>query len=264
MATTDEAVRLARLTNISTDDWLNRVRQGKYTATQLKATAHYRAHVALMEAAKPPAPVPVPPPSSVDLEPVRNLLVFATVTDDIIQLACRLPARWKFLFTADPAYRVTDQQINAVRASGHRAFAWGDCRTTLPAQIKAFQQARRLDDWYGQAESAGEFDAARSGGANKVIGNLSAIRPDQLVLVAAAQMLFALELYLNVHPWEQPDYHGAQDGVGGNCGAVYASEAEHAVYTPVSGQRKEWFHPHGSWYVEGFRPADWETVRSWG
>lgn len=211
-----------------------------------------------------PAPKPPPPPASdAYLEPARNLLVFASVTDDAIQQACRLPARWKFLFTADPAYRVTDQQIAAVKASGHKAYAWGDCRTTLPVAIRTFQIDRRLEDWYGQAESAQEFDVAYGAGAKVVVGNLSAITPAQLSLVGQTKMLFANELYLNIHPWERPDWRNANAGVGGNVIACYGSTAEGAVYTPVQTYiDKGLFNSHSdSVYCEGLTAADWDTLR---
>jgi hypothetical protein len=204
---------------------------------------------------------PPPPAPGVDLEPARNLLVWATVTESALLQACQLPPRWKFLFTADPAYRFPREWVAVVKASGHHAYAWCDCHTTLPVACRTFAQEYGLEDWYGEAESAAAFDTAYNAGAPAVVGNLSALTAAQLSLVGQAKILFAHELYLNVHPWEKPDWRNANAGVGGNCGAVYGSASEGADYTPVSSQPAEWFHPYGSWYVEAFRAADWETLR---
>jgi len=222
-----------------------------------------------------PAPWTQPPivvkPPTVDLSSARNVAFFATVTDSAITYFCRLPKTWKAAFTADHAYPVTDQQIAAVQASGHRAFVWCDCMTTLPDTALAMVEQRRdkddhplLDGWYGQAESASQFDVAI--GALRapvaIIGNLSSVRSDQLARVAAGERLFVNELYRNVQPWLQPDWRGANAGVGGNCAAVYASQSEGAVYTPISAYRALglWNPACDSVYTEGMLEADWKQL----
>ena len=209
------------------------------------------------------------------LDPVRNLLVWATVTDDAIQHACKLPSSWKFLFTADPRYPVTDQQIAAAK-NDHGVFAWGDCHSPglMPNDIAAFRAERKLAAWYGEAESAGAFDSAVAGATNAVIyrfpvgliGKLSALRPDQLQGVASAEELFCNETYRNILSQRDvpTDWRNANHGVGGNCLAVYESKDEGAVYTPLQVQHERgWFDPAvDSLYTEGMLEADWLYLRS--
>ena len=216
--------------------------------------------VAIRPVAKPPAPPPVPPPpSGVNLEPARNVAFFATVTDDAIQYFCRLPKTWKAAFTADPAYQVTDQQIAAVKASGHRAYSWCDCRTTLPPDAYRMAVTRYLAGWYGQGESADEFDEALKyiRKPTAIVGNLSALTAIQLAKVANADVLFINETYYNVQPNLHPDWRGANNGIGGNCWACYASASEGAVYTPIDARFNK---ATDSVYTEGMLPADWEYL----
>lgn len=201
------------------------------------------------------------------LEPARNVCFFATVADDAIQYFCRLPASWKAAFTADAAYRVTIQQVAAVRASGHRAFAWGDCDQTPPVLIREFAEMQGLDGWYGQAESDTQFDNANGGAQlpQALIGNLSALRPDQLSRVAAGDVVFINETYYNVPGnvgAEGPDWRNANAGVGGNCLAVYGSSSEGAIYLPLREQiRRGYFDAaDDSLYVEGFLEDDWAAL----
>jgi len=209
---------------------------------------------------QPTKPAPTPPPPGVNLEPARNVAFFATVTDDNIQHFCRLPKTWKAAFTADPAYQVTDQQIAAVKASGHRAYSWCDCRTTLPPEAYYMASHRNLSGWYGQAESAAEFDVAAvfRDRPLAVVGNLSALRTDQLLLVSNGTVLFINETYYNVQPNLHPDWKGANNGIGGNCWACYASASEGAVYTPID---QRFNKQTDSVYTEGMLPTDWEYLQ---
>ena len=240
-------------TTTTPEQYLRAVRTAHDPTTYI-SNSHWRKAMQALEQLKH-LPAPAPPAGDAYLNVVRNLLVFATVTDDAIQHACRLGPEWKFLFTADPAYPVSDQQIAAARASGHGVYAWGDCMTTLPPAIMAFARARRMDGWYGQAETPEQFNTADQYLSYKgMIANLSALTNEQLGLVASGNVLVTAEFYKNVQPNMQPDWRGANKGVGGNCGAVYESASEGAVYTPVTAY-------HGacnSWYVEGFREEDWK------
>jgi len=215
---------------------------------------------------QPTKPAPVPPPDpqpvpGVNLEPARNVAFFASVTDDAIQYFCRLPKTWKAAFTADPAYPVTDQQIAAVKASGHRAYSWCDCRTTLPPSAMSMARDRGLSGWYGQGESTYEFDVAVSypypAKPTAIVGNLTALRADQLAQVSHADVLFINETYYNVQPNLKPDWRGANHGVGGNCWACYASASEGAVYTPIDARFNK---ATDSVYTEGMLAADWAAL----
>lgn len=206
-----------------------------------------------------------PPPSTVDLSRARNLLVWATVTDDAITQSLSLPPRWRHLFSADPAYKPSEAQVERVIRAGRDANAWCDCRTTLPVAAKEMVRAYGLSDWYGQGENEGEFETALRAGAAAAIVNLSALNDRQLAMVASGAVIVSNENYRNVTPDVRPDWRNANTGVGSNCGAVYASEREGAIYTSAASQiRNGWFGFHDSWYLEGFLPADWQALRELG
>ena len=124
----------------------------------------------------------------------------------------------------------------------------------------------QLGGWYGQGENPQEFDVCTSAGGKAAIVNLSALRPDQLNLVATAQVLVTNETYYNVNPGLHPDWRNANAGIGGNCIAVYGSASEGAVYTSVQNHvNNGWFNPQtDSIYTEGMTPADWQTLRNLG
>jgi hypothetical protein len=205
--------------------------------------------------------------SASSLSPARNVAFFATVTDEALDHFCALPPSWKAAFTADPKYPVTDEQIARVRKSGHQAFAWGDCHSPglMPNDIQAFRVRRGLAGWYGEAESAGAFDWAMRGAIEAyvnsfpvaLVGKIDTLRDDQLALVAAGQVLFINETYFNVQPDLVPNWRNANEGIGGNCWACYASDKEGAVYTPVDSR----FNPEtDSVYTEGMLAGDWREI----
>src|SRR6185312_2439130 len=235
-----------------------------WTRIRSRAQTAAKVVVARHKAAPPPPPPPPPhppPPPSVDLSRVRNLLVFATVTDEGIREALTLPPKWKFLFSADPTYKPSAEVAAHVIAAGRDANAWCDCSGTLPPAAKQMVFEYGLSDWYGQGETSAQFDVAVDAGAKAAIVNLSALTPSQLALVASASVLVVEENYRNVRPVVAPDWRNANAGIGGNCGAVYGSASEGAVYTPVRWQiEKGWFGVNDSWYVEGFQPDDWQAL----
>ena len=226
-----------------------------------QAPLTWRTRYALHAGQKEQIPAP-----TVVLAPVRNLLVWATVTDDAIQQALTLPQRWKHAFSADPTYKPSRAQAGRVQAAGRYTSAWCDCRTTLPAAAKQMAADYQLGGWYGQGENPGEFDVCTQAGGKAAIVNLSALRPDQLALVATAQVLVTNETYYNVNPGLHPDWRNANAGIGGNCIAVYGSASEGAVYTSVQNHvNNGWFNPQtDSIYTEGMTAQDWQTLRNLG
>ncbi len=58
-------------------------------------------------------------------------------------------------------------------------------------------------------------------GAKAMVGNLSALRPEQIALVAQGKVFISQELYRNCSPGQQADWHNANAGVAGNCVAFY-------------------------------------------
>ncbi len=269
MATDQEILALAakhrRQATIPLDKWLRNVRD--HRDYPWRQTAWGKALLAL-EQLPPVAPPVTPPASDAYLSVVRNLLVWASVSDDAVQQSCRLGPKWRNLVTADKAYPVTDQQIAAMRAAGQGVFAWGDCHTTFPNEIRAFARQRGLDGWYGEGESPQAFDAATRNDFDPdlkgvgVIVNLSALLPEQLFRVGRGEVLVTAELYRNVQPNMQPDWRNANKGIGGNCVAVYESSSEGAVYTPISKYIADGLFNKAtdSVYCEGMRAEDWQAL----
>ena len=162
---------------------------------------------------------------------------------------------------------ITGSLVQAARQTGSLVASWCDCRPdggTDAAYAISAARTYGLIGWYGQAETAAEFDHALRRGRElglmplAIIGNLTALRPDQLALVANNDVRFINELYRNVMPWVRPDYRGANAGVGGSCVAMYESASEGASRYPLSRYKTEGFFNRGtdSVYTPGSQPED--------
>lgn len=247
MSAPDEALQFARLTKLTTDEWLSRVRQGKYTQAQLRTTAHYRAHVALMEAAKvspPPAPSPVRDPRS-------QYVLFAAQEPE---KALAAPAKYAVALSADPAYR--DASVAAIpklRAAGHRVAGWCDCRAdgTPAVDGLSFVQAAGLDYFIGQAESAAEFDDAYYHGARVIIGNRSSLRGDQTAHLST-DVAFIQEDY-----WNEGWARDMSPDIAAYCAGIYPT----AIWNPTIAQYKQagrWRPGDGAYHVAAIE--DWSSL----
>lgn len=150
-----------------------------------------------------------------------------------------------------------------------RVAAWCDCRASGGTDARyAIEAVRKygLAGWYGQGETAAEFDHALQRGREyglmplAIIGNLSALRDDQLKLIRNRDVLFINETYYNVMPWISPggDWLDVGAGVGGNCVAMYASSTEGATRRPLAGMRAEglFIRLRDSIYTPGSTPED--------
>jgi hypothetical protein len=246
-------------------------------AYQYELTHWYKAMQALEQLKHqptPPAPTPTPPAQG-RLTAMRNLLVFASVTDDAVQQACRLGPSWRILYTADPAYRVTQTQMNAAKAAGMGPYTWigPDCPPTMATEFRDRWAASGITvpGWYGEGETTPGFDQHTGftpWPTIGLIGNLTALRPDQNAQVKNGSVLFSWERYLNKADQQIGNFNaylnntGPYQGLGGFCGAVYESAGEGATYLSVAQQvANGWVEPRQSWYVEGFRPEDWQALR---
>ena len=212
----DHGVQLLWEATIGMDEFVRRCREGwKGAPYNYKATKIYQG-VEEIRAAPPPPP---PPPPSDQLAPYRSLLIMGQDPLDALQA----PAYYRVLFTADPAYDgwATESAANALRTAGHGVGVW--YVPTEVSKARADDMAARLGTSFiiGQCETADQFDASVAHGRKAMVGNLSALRSDQLAKVAYSERIVIPELYRNCNGNQQPDWKNANAGIPGNCIAVY-------------------------------------------
>lgn len=197
-----------------------------------------------------------PTPSEAHLVPYRSIVFLAQDMTD----ALAAPAHYKIAVTADPAYGqyVRPEIAATLRAAGHEIYVW-----YVPTEVsreRAIEVGKQLGATrvIGQAESAHQYATSKEHGLKAVVGNITALLPEQIAEVAEAKMIMVNETYYNVQPWLKPDWRNANHGIAGNCLAVYASTTEGAEYTPLQGQ--PFVKRRDSVYGPGMRPEDWATL----
>ena len=250
------AARHAKAARFSADQYLAKI----FTTPNYayKETEWYKALAALqqLKTLAPPAPPPAPSPEA--LAPYRSILFMGENPGD----AFAAPGYYKVAFTPDPAYdgyarrAVADQ----LRAAGHGIYVW-----YVPTEVSATRAddvAARLGASHvlGQCETADQFDATVAHGRKAMVGNLAALRPDQLARVASGERVVVNELYRNCQGNQQPDWKNANAGVPGNCVAVYGDGDCQRM--PLSQYvRDGLFVPHrDSVYGPGMRAEDWAAL----
>lgn len=118
------------------------------------------------------------------------------------ELALQAPSKYGVALSADKAFRdprLADT-IAALRFKGHRVIGWCDCdvaKGTSAADGLAFVQEYGLDYFIGQAESPEQFDEAFGHGAHVIVGNLTALRGDQVAKIDQHQILWIQEDFWN-------------------------------------------------------------------
>jgi hypothetical protein len=200
---------------------------------------------------------PKPPPVPFDpTAPYRSVLFLAGSMLDVLQA----PTSYKAAVTADPTYdqHASADQSAQLRAAGYQVYVW-----YVPTEVskqRAEEVANRLSASriIGQAESTAQYAASKADGLKAVVGNITSLNGEQLAEVAAAQMIFVNETYYNVQPWLKPDWRNANDGIAGNCLAVYGSTSEGAKYTPLVTQ--PFVRGRDSVYAVGMQPEDWAVL----
>ena len=215
-AAEQHALDLIYKAKVTPEEWCRRIEKGRRGKPyNYEATNYYQALVTLRGVGAPP--VVSAPPSNLDIG--RSIIFLAQDPGDWLAS----PTYYKLAITADPAYRhfYTADFIRRARAQGRRLYAWCDCHTTFPDAAKQMVVDLGLDGWYGECESAPAFGVGYAAGAPAMVGNLSALRPDQLALVAQGRQVVTVELYRNCQPGQQPDWRNANRGVAGNCVAFY-------------------------------------------
>jgi hypothetical protein len=97
-----------------------------------------------------------------------------------------------------------------------------------------------------------------------MVGSINAQVLDdaRLARVSSGEVLVSVELYRNLQPGQQPDWRNANAGIGGHCIAIYASDTEGAVYTPVTSYRGlgHYVPKRDSVYAVGLTADDWQAL----
>lgn len=255
MRKVNEAVKHMQGASSSVDEWCMRMTTQK--TYRYHGTHIYHALKALEAGAKT-----VPPRPSKPLLPTVQRCLF--LTDDVTQaLDCR--ARL-LIATADLTYRHNYTSSFVQQAIAEDRFrVWCDCRPApdgTPPQV-ALQWLSELglppSYFYGQGESADEFQRGYDAGARKFVVNISALNDEQIGRVASGECLVTNETYFNKDRNYTVNWRNANAGIGGNCMAVYESSSEGASYYSLEDQaRDNKYNPATDCvYVAGFHSADW-------
>ncbi len=248
----------AKATTLQVDQWLHNIATKPSYA--YKTTNWYKALKALEAEAKTPAPPPTPPPGPDPLAPYRKLLFMAQSPLDALQAG----PGWTVLFTADPAYDswATKSAADQMRAAGQQVGVW--YVPTEVTEARADEVAARLGTTFilGQCETSGQFDASVVQGCKAMVGNLSALEPPQLALVALGVRIVINETYYGCNPGMQPDWRNANKGVAGNCLACYHDSQCQRI--PLSEQIANGWYVHGrdSLYGPGLTGEDYAVLRA--
>lgn len=179
-------------------------------------------------ASQPPDP---DPPPTVDNSIAQSWLVLGQEPMD----ALNAPSYYKLALTADLGYRHWYDGTFFTQAHGRTMVPWCDCQVpsgyhpgegTGPDVAIEWMRQIGAPFWMGQAEWPEQFDNAMAAEVKPrvIIGELAHMRPDQIARVKAREVLFIVESYRNcsgnMDPgW--PSWMNANEGVGGNCIAVY-------------------------------------------
>ncbi len=228
------------------------------------AWVRYLIHRGYKWADDPAVPSPSPVPST-DRAPHKAVLFHA---GDVLDWTGAPSFYWRSLSADVGQQWLTAGFVGAARkASLGFVTAWCDCRPSGGTDAQYAINAARafgLKGWHAQAETAAQFDHALQRGRENglmplaFVGNLGALRPDQLALVARGDVKFIVETYYNVQPGLQPDWKGANAGIGGNCVAMYASDTEGAQRVALSTMRADGRFSRGndSIFTPGSQPED--------
>jgi hypothetical protein len=240
----------------------------------IQSAAHVEIKRTIVPAPKPPKPPkPVKPPLPINIDylaPVRNCLILTGDVDPATNSA--LSSKWLFIFSADMIFRkfYMGSELIKFALETDRFRAWCDSRPspdgTPPIVALEWLQQLGLHNtekyFYGQCESPDQFDMAYRAGARKMVGKADALTEAQRNKLRNKEVLITNEAYYNVQPGLQPDWVNANEGIGGNCIAVYASRDEGANYYSLEQHIRDgkFVNGHDSIYVAGFLPNDWQTL----
>lgn len=208
--------------------WEQNVKDGKYANPGATEGGKVKALLDQIGAGNPGSGSGGSPPPA----PSNNLAQSWIILGQDPKDALASPAYYKFAVTADLGYRQfydTDFFAQA-KAQGRVVVPWCDCRPSpdgTPPEV-AIQWMHELGAqfWMGQGEWPAEFDAAMNASVKPqvICGDLAHLRQDQRDRVKAREVLFIVEAYRNCSQimapaW--PSWENVEEGVGGNCIAVY-------------------------------------------
>jgi hypothetical protein len=267
----ENALNHIKASTISVDEWATRVKRGhKGRPYKYKDTEIYKALRELERSKYSPKPAPPQPEYHViDLKPVQRCLFLTGDTSRALETRDRL-----LIATADLGYRQYYSQEfihNAIAQDRFRV--WCDCRAapdgTPPDIALIWLRSLGLPSsyFYGQGETANEYQRGYDAGARKFVVNMSTLlgpldNPDtQLGKVETGECIVTNETYFNVNRDYPVNWRNA-DGVGSNCMAVYASVREGATYYSLSDQARDGkYNPQADCvYVASFTNEDWQFV----
>jgi hypothetical protein len=214
-----------------------------------------------------PEPEPPEPPAGDYLDAARARIFLA---NDPLE-ALKAPEWMVPVCTADQGYRYwyDGYCIGQLRDRFGTVEAWCDCRpagsgTPYSEAVRMVDELGLDGPAWGQCETTAEFDHAYANGARRMVGSINSQVLDdaRLARVKSGEVLLSVELYRNLQPNMLPDWRGANAGVGGNCIAIYGSESEGAVYTPVANYRAAGLYSPGndSVYGVGLLDQDWRDL----
>jgi len=267
-----QAVDLAQQTSYSWEQYLSRIRNDPNYA--YKNTSWFKAGDKLEQSKhlSGGGGNPTPPPSD-DLTSVRGRIFLANSPMDCVTHGA--PSWMVPVCTADLGYRswYSKDVIAQLRQRFGTVEAWADCRIPSGYQeghgtgydvALAMVEEFGLDGAWGQCETTPELENAYNAGARRLIGSCdpNVMNDEWLNKVKSQEILLTVELYRNKMPWMLPDWRNANQGIGGNCIACYASDSEGAYYTPVQAYKDQGLYvpKHDSVYGVGLHPEDWPNL----
>lgn len=249
-----EGMRHMELATWPPDKWAAAIEKGYPPGKRYvyENTHNFMAQQCFWNAAHPAPPPPAPVTSP--YQDQARLVVFSAQEPE---KGLNASSKYAIAFSADFAYRYPDlaNRIKAARDQGHRVAGWCDCRPVggTPAAVgKAFVEEFKLDYFIGQAESAAEFDDAMSVGAKVIVGNITALRSDQLERIAKDKLGWIQEDY-----WNEGWGRAESPLITAYCAGIYATvlwDPQIHNYTAAG----RWRAGDGIYYSAGVK--DWSGL----
>lgn len=257
---------LAKQATIHWDEWVQRVRSGRYSDAQLKATKWYQAGRALEHEVQAPIPLPTHPPGN-------RCVYFSEVSDHACQRFSELGPGYTALFSADlnlskpgGKYFVSDAQINQCRRFGGIVGSWCDSSATPYSAAVQMARERNLSFAGGQAEDIAQYLQSVQGGATHVIGEPSNLKQDADVLKDAIRRSYDGSLAF-IGEVMRPDPSYSAQGVNITSACFYIDrDAAQGGYIPLSAYSvmPKSLRDGCSIYTGGkMSDEDWATYHSW-
>ncbi len=199
----------------------------------------------------------IPAPPAKPVASVRNPLALYVLfaAQEPLQ-ALHASKRYTVALSADRAYR--DQSVAAIgplHDAGHAVAGWCDCRVdggTSAAEGLEFVHQYGLAYFIGQAESPAEFDNAMSVNAPVVVGNITALRQDQIDRISRGDTALICEDY-----WNEGGGRANHPAITAWCAGIYPTPLWNPqIHNYRSAGR--WAEGDGLYHVAAVE--DWENL----